>query len=52
MVSKGISGFGPKSPPWLLNSLFCPYTVRGAAAGLPGQTSAWVTEFRALQQSG
>ncbi|KAA9157976.1 hypothetical protein FPZ12_023865 [Amycolatopsis acidicola] len=46
-----IDGFGPDSPPWLLNSLFCPYTVQAAADGLPGQTTPWVDQFRALQQA-
>lgn len=43
------SGFGPDSTPWLLNSLYCPYTVQRGTGGLPGQTSAWAREFRALQ---
>jgi hypothetical protein len=44
-----VAHFGPDSTPWLLNSLFCPYTVRPGPAGLPGQTSRWIEEFRALQ---
>jgi hypothetical protein len=45
------SSFGPNSTPWLLNSLFCPYTVETGSDGLPGQTSVWVGEFRALQSA-
>lgn len=41
--------FGPQSTPWILNSLFCPYTVRQQASGQPGETTPWVTQFRALQ---
>jgi len=41
--------FGPQSTPWLLDSLFCPYTVQKGAGGAPGETTAWVSEFRALQ---
>lgn len=41
--------FGPDSPPWLLNSLFCPHTVQPGKNGLPGQTTCWTEEFRALQ---
>lgn len=44
-----VANFGPQSTPWLLNSLFCPYTVESAPDGLPGQTHPWVEEFRALQ---
>lgn len=43
------SNFGPNSTPWVLNSLFCPYTVQSGTDGLPGQTTAWTEEFRALQ---
>ncbi|HEY1704815.1 MAG TPA: hypothetical protein VGG75_34380 [Trebonia sp.] len=41
--------FGPQSTPWILNSLFCPYTVQQQANGQPGETTVWVNEFRALQ---
>lgn len=44
-----ITHFGPGSTPWLLNSLFCPYTVQPGPNGLPGQTTPWIEEFRALQ---
>jgi hypothetical protein len=44
-----IAHFGPDSTPWLLNSLFCPYTVQRGADGLPGQTASWADEFRTLQ---
>jgi len=41
--------FGPQSTPWILNSLFCPYTIQKQANGQPGETAVWVNEFRALQ---
>lgn len=44
------SGFTEKSTPWLLNSLFCPYTVRPGKDGLPGRNHVWIREFRALQK--
>ncbi len=44
-----VAHFGPGSTPWLLDSLFCPYTVQPGQNGLPGQTTPWVTQFRALQ---
>jgi hypothetical protein len=43
--------FGPTSQPWLLNSMFCQHTVQRAQNGLPGQNTAWTTEFRSLQSS-
>lgn len=39
----------PASPPWVLNSLFCPYLVQNGADGLPGRNLAWSNAFRALQ---
>lgn len=42
--------FGPDKAPWLLNSVFDPYTVRPAANGLTGHGYAWLDEFRALQR--
>lgn len=41
--------FGPATTPWILNSLFCPYTVQPQSDGQPGQTTVWVDAFRALQ---
>lgn len=41
--------FGPKSTPWLLNSIFCQHTVQPAKDGLPGQNTVWTDEFRSLQ---
>ena len=40
---------GPGSTPWLLNSMFCQYTVQPARDGLPGQNTVWTDEFRSLQ---
>jgi hypothetical protein len=44
-----VAHFGPDSTPWVLNSLFCPYTVQPGQNGLPGRTCPWTEEFRALQ---
>ena len=41
--------FGPDSTPWLLNSLYCPYTVHRAPAGPPGGNLAWQRQFRDLR---
>lgn len=45
-----LKDFGPEKPPWLLNSLFCPGTVRPGPGGLPGRNTTWTREFRALQK--
>ena len=42
--------FTPRKPPWLLNSMFCPGTVRARPGGLPGRNTTWTTQFRALQK--
>lgn len=39
------AGFEPTSTPWVLNSMFCPYTVQHAQNGLPGQTPQWIQGF-------
>jgi hypothetical protein len=41
--------FGPAKPPWLLNSVFDPYTVQPQRNGLPGRNSAWFDDFRDSQ---
>lgn len=46
-----VRDFGPKSTPWLLNSLFCPQTVQRGDDGLPGRNRAWTDSFRDLQGS-
>ncbi|MFG2025919.1 hypothetical protein [Streptomyces sp. NPDC048825] len=43
--------FTAKKKPWLLNSLFCPYTVEDGKDGLPGRNHAWISQFRALQKT-
>lgn len=43
--------FGPAKPPWLLNSVFDPYTVQPGRDGLPGRNYAWFNDFRALQRA-
>ncbi|GAA2162162.1 hypothetical protein [Actinomadura napierensis] len=45
-----VRDFGPDKTPWLLNSLFCPYTVQ-PSGGLPGRNRAWTDAFRALQHT-
>jgi hypothetical protein len=45
------SNFTEKSTPWLLNSLFCPYTVQPGSDGLPGRNRVWIDQFRALQNT-
>jgi hypothetical protein len=46
-----VEKFGPKSTPWLLNSMFCPHTVQPGKDGLPGRNRAWIDDFRALQHN-
>ena len=41
--------FNPQKTPWVLNSLFCPRTVRDGRDGLPGENPIWLPEFRAAQ---
>jgi hypothetical protein len=41
--------FVPGTTPWLLVSMFCQRTVQRAGNGLPGQTTDWTSDFRALQ---
>ncbi|WEO97350.1 hypothetical protein A6P39_026870 [Streptomyces sp. FXJ1.172] len=47
----GASGFTADKTPWVLNSLFCPRTVRDGENGLPGENPVWLPEFRAAQRS-
>lgn len=44
-----VEHFNAGSTPWLLNSLYCPYTVRRQADGLPGGNLPWIRQFRNLQ---
>ncbi|WP_306317074.1 MULTISPECIES: hypothetical protein [unclassified Streptomyces] len=44
-----VNKWGPGQPPWLLNSVFAPYTVRPWADGSAGRGYAWLGDFRALQ---
>jgi len=46
-----LKDFTAKKPPWLLNSLFCPGTVRPEPGGLPGRNTTWTREFEALQHT-
>lgn len=45
----GASDFTADKTPWVLNSLFCPRTVRGGTGGPPGGNPIWLPEFRAAQ---
>ncbi|WNM33736.1 hypothetical protein RKE30_26830 [Streptomyces sp. Li-HN-5-11] len=47
----GASDFTADKTPWVLNSLFCPRTVRDGENGLPGENPVWLPEFRAAQHS-
>jgi hypothetical protein len=44
-----VQNFGPQSHPWMFNSLFCPFTCRPEAGGLPAENTTWCPEFRADQ---
>jgi hypothetical protein len=44
-----IPDFGPDSPPWVLNSIFCPYVCQIGTGGLPGRDRTWASSFRAAQ---
>jgi hypothetical protein len=41
--------FGPKSTPWLLNSVFAPRTIQRNADGSAAPNYAWIDDFKALQ---
>ncbi|MGP3985806.1 hypothetical protein [Streptomyces sp. 3N207] len=45
------TNFTAKKNPWMLNSLYCPYTVRQGKGGLPGRNRVWIDQFRALQKT-
>jgi hypothetical protein len=45
-----VRDFGPDSMPWLLNSLFCPFTVQRDRGGALGRNSTWTDAFQALQR--
>ncbi|NUR03505.1 MAG: hypothetical protein HOY79_45420, partial [Streptomyces sp.] len=47
--SAPIPDFGPSSPPWVLNSVFCPYVCQIGTGGLPGRDRTWAASFRAAQ---
>ncbi|MGP4052315.1 hypothetical protein [Streptomyces sp. 2A115] len=38
------SDFTEKSTPWLLNSLFCPYTVQPGKDGPPRRNRTWINQ--------
>lgn len=44
-----VQNLGPHSDPWMFNSLFCPFTCRPEAGGLPAENTTWCPEFRADQ---
>ncbi|WP_247745685.1 hypothetical protein [Streptomyces oryzae] len=45
------TNFTARKNPWMLNSLYCPYTVRQSKDGLPGRNRVWIDQFRALQKT-
>lgn len=45
-----VQNFAPDKPPWLLNSVFTPYTVRPWRNGTTGRGYPWIDDFRALQR--
>jgi hypothetical protein len=45
------TGFTAKKNPWMLNSLYCPYTVQKSESGAPGRNRVWIEQFRALQKT-
>ncbi|WP_344611243.1 hypothetical protein [Dactylosporangium salmoneum] len=42
--------WGPDKVPWLLNSVFAPYTVQPAPNGQAGRGYAWIDDFRDVQR--
>ncbi|TDD16354.1 hypothetical protein E1294_31575 [Nonomuraea diastatica] len=44
--------FAADKPPWVLNCVFAPYTVRPWSDGTTGRGHAWLDDFRALQRGG
>ncbi|MFC5823530.1 hypothetical protein [Nonomuraea insulae] len=44
--------FAADKPPWVLNCVFAPYTVRPWSNGTTGRGYAWLNEFRTLQRGG
>lgn len=43
------AGWNANKPPWLLNSVFAPLTVRSRGAGMSAPGYAWLDDFRSLQ---
>ncbi|MFC5834205.1 hypothetical protein [Nonomuraea insulae] len=43
-----VADFGPNKDPWLLNSIFVPYTVKARGNGLSAP-NYWLKDFKALQ---
>ncbi|MFI7062477.1 hypothetical protein ACIBL3_15945 [Kribbella sp. NPDC050124] len=43
-----VQNFGPAKDPWLLNSVFAPYTVQPGRNGLAGQGYSLLEDFRAV----
>ena len=44
--------FAPDKPPWVLNCVFAPYTVRPWPDGTTGRGYHWIDQFQALQGGG
>ena len=46
-----VTNFGPDKTPWLLNSVFAPYTVKPRASSALSGRGFWLESFKALQQT-
>lgn len=44
-----VEDFGPEKTPWLLNSIYAPYTVQRRKDGTTGRGYGWMEDFRMLQ---
>ncbi len=46
-----VKDFGPRKPPWLLNSLYSNLTVQEGEGGKPARSYGFFEDFRALQRA-
>lgn len=46
-----VKDFGPRKPPWLLNSLYSNLTVQEGEGGKPARSYGFFDDFRALQRA-
>lgn len=45
-----IPHFGPKSAPWVINSIYPQYVTRRTSTGLPARNRTWANAFQAAQR--